>query len=46
MYELIQDLPYTIDHPDLTVSIFMENSIGLKRLFDFLFLQVNIYFEY
>ena len=23
---------YTIDHPDLTVSIFMENSIGLKRV--------------
>ena len=23
---------YTIDHPDLTVSIFMENFIGLKRV--------------
>ena len=24
--------PVTINHPDLTVSIFMENSIGLKRV--------------
>ena len=23
---------YTMDHPDLTVSNFMENSVGLKRV--------------
>ena len=26
-----KEIQYTMDHPDLTVSNFMENSIGLKR---------------
>ena len=42
-FEMITCNPsiYTIDHPDITVSNFMENSIGHKRVFAFFFQESN-----
>ena len=37
---------YTMDHPDLTVSNLMENPIGLKRVNQKIFLNMEIMLKY